>query len=604
MSPASKSKSKSRQKVSSKPSGAGNTGSGSPASAYNPISGTFHSLDTAPVGSSPTMHNSSRFRNIDDRNENSGSSHGTVTDYDSASNNGSCSGESEDPKEKTTGTVPKQETVPGCDNDKREKIRQKNERKHQRQKERRAQELHERCCGYLMSRKLEALSQQLVAMGFSSERATLALILNEGKLEESVAWLFDVSEEATQSKDTNLGNGSNLKIDVSEELAQIAVMEVKHKCSKQEVEKAIIASEGDLEKAEETLRAQKQEQPPTPPKPQEIPISSNLMRPQEKHIAPVTMQQRMNERDFNPTKAGASMLNPLDPGNRNMQSLKMNQQKLMEKRWPPTASSPSVSYSLASPMQVAPPSAKMEPRYGGIVGNDGRYIPQSSVREPAIMMHRPQPINAMQKHVSTVDASPPETTGWYPSNFPGFEIAKSNGNLPQNQSRVSVSQENLSLQQYYHQACNKQQHFFSGHVDFTVSGLESSWSRMGSSSPSLAVPPSLGLFSGWGSMGTSGSSSPVDWNTGGSMPECDYTSIDWTLEANSSSSKSNGLWLGLSSFLKNNSGASLAGTNGICISELQDGMAMEAPSGTHEWTSPFAGKDIFRVPRQFVTSSL
>ncbi|GKG25536.1 UBA-like protein, partial [Tanacetum coccineum] len=42
-------------------------------------------------------------------------------------------------------------------------------------------------------------------------------------------------------------------------------MEMKFKCSKQEVERAIVACEGDLEQAAETLKNQKQEQPPTAP---------------------------------------------------------------------------------------------------------------------------------------------------------------------------------------------------------------------------------------------------------------------------------------------------------------------------------------------------
>ncbi|KAM3685742.1 hypothetical protein ACB098_11G143400 [Castanea mollissima] len=57
MSPASKPKSKfkskpsagatkEQQKTSSKPSGSSNTGGGNPASAYNPVSGTFHSIET------------------------------------------------------------------------------------------------------------------------------------------------------------------------------------------------------------------------------------------------------------------------------------------------------------------------------------------------------------------------------------------------------------------------------------------------------------------------------------------------------------------------------------------------------------------------------
>lgn len=107
MSPASKSKSKpsgkaskEQQKAPIKPSGSANAGNGVPASAYNPISGTFHTLDTSSVATSPPYHDNGRFRNIDDTDEHSSRPHGTVSEYDSVSNNGSCSGESEDPKEK------------------------------------------------------------------------------------------------------------------------------------------------------------------------------------------------------------------------------------------------------------------------------------------------------------------------------------------------------------------------------------------------------------------------------------------------------------------------------------------------------------------------
>ncbi|KAG0496078.1 hypothetical protein HPP92_000769 [Vanilla planifolia] len=122
----------------------------------------------------------------------------TTADYDSISINGSCSGDSEDHKEKITCTAPRTETIPGFDNDKKDKNKLKNERKHQRQKERRAQELHERCIGFLTSRKFEALSHQLIAMGFSSDRANMALIANEGRMEESVAWLLLDGEENKQ----------------------------------------------------------------------------------------------------------------------------------------------------------------------------------------------------------------------------------------------------------------------------------------------------------------------------------------------------------------------------------------------------------------------
>ncbi|KAJ6346815.1 hypothetical protein OIU76_003487 [Salix suchowensis] len=223
MSPASKSKTKSKDKTpaksakeqpkaSIKSSGSSNSVTANPANAYNPISGTFHTLEIPPVAAFPPLHDNGRFRNIDDTDEHSSSPHGTVSEFDSVSNNGSSSGESEDIKEKIANST-RQETIPGLDSDRREKIRQKNEKKHQRQRERRAQELHDRCSGYLISRKLERLSQQLVAMGFSHEQATLALMLNEGRVEESVNWLFEGSEEEAQ-RESKLERDGDLKIDI------------------------------------------------------------------------------------------------------------------------------------------------------------------------------------------------------------------------------------------------------------------------------------------------------------------------------------------------------------------------------------------------------
>lgn len=633
MSPASKSKSKSKskpsagaakeqQKTSSKPSGSTNTGGGSPASAYNPVSGTFHTLETSPVVPLPPLHDSGRYRNIDDTDEHSSSPHGTVSEYDSVSNNGSCSGESEDPKEKIAHSTLRQEVVPGSDNDRREKIRVKNERKHQRQREKRAQELHDRCNGYLMSRKLEALSQQLVAMGFSSERATLALMLNEGKVEESVAWLFDGNEEAHHKDITELGSGANMKIDISEELARISVLEEGYKWSKQEVERVVVACEGDLDKAEETIRAQKQEQPATPSKPEETAGTKNLMRPQEMPAASATIQQRRNERDFNYPKTTAAVPTFSEPGNRNLQILKANQLKaLAEKRWAATGSSPSASLNLAPPMQVAPLSAKV-----GVVGNEGRILQQGAVREPVVVMQRPQSLNAKQIPVSSVSASPAGTVPWYISSVPAVENIRSNGKLIQNQNVGGLGWENQSSEQFYHQAPYKEFPFMFRPVDPTSAGLGGSWSTRGASSPSLMVPSeprgswstmggsshsltapsSLGLFPAQGSAGTFGSSSHVDWNTGGLMPDCDYTSINWAVNYPSDSKSSSGLLLGFSSLLRNSSGMRLGNPNGKFISGLQDGgVAAESSSssaGSREWTSPFAGKDIFSAPRQFVIS--
>ncbi|KAK9156578.1 hypothetical protein Scep_003152 [Stephania cephalantha] len=671
MSPASRSKGKDKssarvakdqQKTPSKAPASGATGNGVAASAYDPLSGTFHTLETPPpAASSPPSHSNGRFRNIDETEEHSGSSLGTGAEYDSVSNNDSCSGESEDQKEKISGTAARHEAIPGADNDKREKIRQKNERKHQRQREKRAQELHEKCSGYLMSRKLEALAQQLVAMGFSSERATVALILNEGRIEESVAWLFEGGEEGSQPKDTNFDSNSNLKIDITEELARIADMELRFRLSKQEVERAVVAVEGDLDKAAETLRAQKQEPPTSPPKPEEIGdppatgvsksavyASQHLIRPQIKASSPVIIQQRRDERDFNYTKAVpvvAAAAAP-DPANRNLQSLKRIQPKpewarpqataAVEKRWTGAASSPSVSYSLASPLQAASPPVKTEVRYVAVGGEVKNLLP-GTLREPVIVMQRPQTISAKQNPPATsASVSSPATTGWYPSSVTGAEIMKPNASLnaslPQISSSTNIGPNSINAQQFYHQP--HYQSLVSTQMESPASGWGGSWSTTtsgmssSSSSTSLAVPSSLGLFSGWGSNGGSGSSSSIDWNTGGSIPHCDYTSIDWTLESTSSNSRPRGLWMGLASLVKNNrmyddswssltassaaptsSTARSTSSNSVRLGGLQEGgVAADAPpaptsDGLQEWTSPFEGKDLFNISRQFVATS-
>ncbi|KAL9386440.1 hypothetical protein Peur_019564 [Populus x canadensis] len=658
MSPASKSNTKSKDKTSAKSaieqpkasiksSGSTNSVTGNPANAYNPISGTFHTLEIPAAAAFPPLHDNGRFRNIDDTDEHSSSPHGTVSEYDSVSNNGSCSGESEDIKEKIINST-RQETIPGLDSDRREKIRQRNEKKHQRQRERRVQELHDRCSGYLMSRKLERLSQQLVAMGFSHEQAILALMLNEGRVEESVNWLFEGSEEEAQ-KDSKLESGGNLKIDINEELAQISAMEMRYKCSKQEVERAVVACEGDLVKAEETLQPQKQEPPATPPRQEYTADTNNLRRLHEKHVpvTSVTAQQRMNERDFN-YKTAIPVPTYSEPGSRNLQPL--NQPKpLADKRWGATGSSPAFSSSMGPSMQVAPPSTKLDVQLGftegvgttgsssafsssmgpsmqvappstklgvqlGFTGNERKNV-QQIVREPV----SPQSMNAKQNTVPYASATPSVTAGWYSNNVPGVEHMRSNVKLLSNQSTGSLGLVNQSSQQFYHPVSYKQNPFpYSGPVNYTSNGLggtrspsltvpsqlQGSYGKTTASLPSLAAPSSLGLFTGWGSAGTLGSSH-VDWNTGGLMSEFDYTSIDWTLDSNMLSSKSNGLWLGLSSLLRNTSSTRTSSTNSSFLSGLRDsGVAKETSSsaGSREWTSPFAGKDIFSLPRQFVTS--
>uniref|UniRef100_A0A2N9GX24 UBA domain-containing protein n=1 Tax=Fagus sylvatica TaxID=28930 RepID=A0A2N9GX24_FAGSY len=598
MSPASRSKSKDKkaskepQKPSAKSSGPANAGSGTPASAYNPLLGTFHTLEMSPTSSPSPLHSNGRFGNMDETDEHPGGLLVAGVEYDSVSNNGSWSGESEDHKEKSSNLLIRQETIPGAEGDKREKIRQKNERKHQRQKERRAQELHERCSGYLMSRKLEALAQQLVVMGFPHERATMALILNEGKVEQSVNWLFEGGEEAEKHGDQNL-SGSNLKIDISEELARIADMETRYKCSKQDVERAVVACEGDLEKAVETLEAMKLDPPSAPPKPEEtgdpptisngkLSVAATNTKPQLKPN-PATIQQKMDDRDFNYTKAAVTVVGSSEPGNKN----------------------------------VSAPPAKTETRFLA-VGN----LQPGTVREPIIMMQRPQSLKTKQVPTTSMSSSPPGTAAsWYPN---GIEVMKSNGFLQQIPSTRSLSPNNPSSNQMYHQLQYKQQQqqqFLPSSIPGDSPGTgrgNGLWSRTGAS-PTLAAASSLGLFSGLGSTGSSGASSPVDWNTGGSMSHLDYASIDWTLDRNLSSTSPNGLWLGLPSFTRNNthmydlntSGVnaqpamrSVPIPNGVSISGLQDNgvVAADTSAGSREWTSPFEGKDLFSLPRRFVSS--
>ncbi|KAG4953108.1 hypothetical protein HKD37_14G039124 [Glycine soja] len=647
MSPASRSKSKDRkpskeaQKASAKPTGSGNVAAGVPASAYNPLLGTFHTLDMSPTPTSP-IHSNGRFRNIDETDEHPVSSVVAGVEYDSVSNNGSWSGESEEHKEKSSNVSVRPESVPGADNDKREKIRQKNERKHQRQKERRAQELHERCTGYLMSRKLEALSQQLVAMGFSHERATMALILNEGRVEESVAWLFEGGEDADGNKDTNIGRG-NLKIDISGELARIADMVTKYDCSKQEVERVIVNCEGDLDRAAETLREFKLDPPSAPPKPEETgdpPIINNVKqsgvasqnsRPQTKPV-PLPNQPKKDDKDFNYTKAALTIGVSSDSSNRNTQPLKRIQPKSewakpqqatvpADKRWPSAESNPSISYSLASPLQMSPQPAKSEAQYMP-AGGDFKNLQPGVAREPLIMMQQPQTVNEEQVPATSMISSPPEiAAGRYPTNS-SDAVRSNNGFISHAPSTRSLSPNYLNSNQMDHQLqYQPQQQFVGGSSNSVDHQGNRIWNRTDAIAP-LAAATSLGLFSGLGSAGSSGASSPVDWSTGGTV-QFDYTNIDWSLDRSLASPRSNGLWLGFSPFSRSSS-AQMYDSNALgVVAEssmrpvptnrsmnaprpgLQDGgvaSAETSAAGSREWGSPFEGKDLFSLPRQFVSS--
>ncbi|KAF5744998.1 hypothetical protein HS088_TW07G00579 [Tripterygium wilfordii] len=638
MSPTSRSKSKDKkagkdtQKASSNPTGTPNAGSGVPPSAYNPHLGTFHALEITPASSASPFYANGHFCNIDETEVSYGSSLGTGAEYDSVSNNGSWSEESEDHKEKSSNPPARQDVIPGADGDKREKTRQKNEKKHQRQKERRAKELHERCNGYLMSRKLEKLAQQLVSMGFPRERAIMALIFNKGKVEQSISWILEEGEEPDKHRDHNLVG--NLKIDISDELSQITNLEMRFKCTKQEVERAAVTCEGDLEKAEEYLRALKQDSPSAPSKPEEnsysptpsngkvsAAVSQSAVRLQTKPNLLATIEQRRDEKENHSKTSGVVGVSS-EPGSRSVQPLKRIQPKLewakqqqiavpAEKRWSTTGSNPSASYSLASSLRVSPPAANAEAHYVA-VGNEYKNLQPGIVREPVVMMQIPQSVNTKQVLATSMSSSPPgSAASWHPAN--SVEIMKSSRLIPHISTARSLGPSNLNSHQLY------QQHFVPSSVPGDSPGA--SRGNITSTSPTLAPASSLGLFSGLGSTGSSGASSPVDWSTPGSMAHFDYTNIDWSLnrEGGLSLEGPSGSWLGTgtmrnSTHLDDSNASGMAAKmamrsvpkgNRIPLAGLQDGGASvtEAPAASsREWTSPFEGKDLFSIPRQFVSS--
>ncbi|GER31726.1 ubiquitin-associated domain-containing family protein, partial [Striga asiatica] len=576
-------------KASSKPSLHINSSiSGAPASGYNPLSGTFHTFDTSPIPTSTPLPTNTRFRNMDELDDPNPSLNGT--EYDSISNNGSWSGESEDHREKPPHPRAEPSPVPGADNDKREKIRLKNERKHQRQKERRAQELHERCTGYLMSRKLEALSQQLVSMGFPQDRAMMALILNEGRVEESVAWLFEEDNNNNNRQEAQSLYNGNLKIDISEEVARVAEMEVRYKASKQEVQRAVVSCEGDLQLADEMLRSQKEEEPPAKleqgREEKDFNYKQNPIRIQAKATVPVSSQQRREEKDFNYTKPPPTVGPSAEPVTKNVQVLKVppkpgtsasvgshnnsttNNNKIHSN------SNPSTSIPLSS---SSPLLAKTEaPRFLA-VGNELKSLQLGSVKEPVVVMQRPQP----QQPISIPKQAPPQSPS---TSLGSYETLRPNRLDPSFAVARAVNPEIVSSNPMYSQFHYQQQQQQQQYV---------------SNSRGLAAASSLGLFSGVGTNG--GYSGSVDWKTGGSILHCDYANVDWSLDRGLLPQRPNGLWPRTSYPVQNNGYGVRSGMRPVLSGGVSHGLP-EGDSSSWEWSSPFEEKDIFSLPRQYVSS--
>ncbi|XP_019083581.1 PREDICTED: uncharacterized protein LOC104703508 isoform X1 [Camelina sativa] len=647
MSPATNSKSKDKKtgkeaahKASPKqpsPSLNGNTTSMA-AHAYNPLLGTFQVLDSVSVASSDPPLQYGRFRSID--HEAADVNNGVESD--SVSNNGSCSGDSED--HKTTNLPLKQEVIPGADNDKREKVRQKNGRKHQRQKERRALDLYDKCTTYLMSRKLEALTQQLVAMGLSQEHATTALMMNDGKVEESVHWYFDRGEEEIEKQ--SIKTPVNLKIDITEELARITQMELQLKCTRQEIERAVVQAEGDLDRAVQVMKGTRYDEFSVPVKQEESgdPLTptngkhtvgigyqnSDAERLETQTLPSPGLQPPRDDKSFNYTRSPSTteLVNKMLAQPMKRSELKLEWPKpqqsaaLADKRWPNTGQVPSSSYSFPSSPSPSPQLAsRVEARYLAS-GNEFKNLQQQQAanRESVMTMRqRPQVVSTNPIPTSSMSAPP---TSWHPA--ANIEIMKSNGfiqthNIP---SARSPSPNNLNPNQIYQQLQYQNQKRFSNtnQVDPHASmarGNGGLWTKNTASSPSISAAWSLGLFSAVGSAGTSGASSPVDWISGGGS--VDYTSIDWSLDQGlSQNSRVNGNWSGLKSSshtydanmnrysLNGSMGGRVNSSNGVSMENAGVGVVVETQQAatSQDWTSPFEGKDIFGLSRKYVPPSL
>ncbi|KAG6547516.1 hypothetical protein Mapa_010964 [Marchantia paleacea] len=568
------------------------SGSGIPSNAYNPGSGTFHRLDSS-IPETMVVNQSGRFRSIDDSDD-IGSIIGSYSEYDSMSNNGSCSGESEDQSHNIHGKDKKGTHPPGLvgasGSDKRDKIRYKNEKKHQRQKERRAQELRDRCTNYLMSRRLEALAQQLVAMGFPSERATMALILNEGHVERSVAWLLEGGEGEVKENWND-----HLKIDISEEQARIAELEFRFKYQRVEIERAIVACEGDLEKAAEWLR-DRHPQLPTPVPP---PTTASATTTDYGHLS----QERTKEQNY-PTPAESSpyLVNAQGRGNSGLYQALNNQRRedkelhLSQSRnqGHPSSIRPSGTVEGSFPLaRTVPQNGSEWQRLSSNVS--GRYL-NNSLKTSHVPQPSPHAYPTPVRHVSGTRVHPTDHGPSFhkeksnhltsrdpvvmpqlsqspitPPNIrsssasPSFSPSSWNGNGLSASSPSSVLYFNGPPGEVLSKAGTTSKasgELYGKQVEDMVHvqpaqanrmDVYSAWSNSGSfgsrdigaQSASLRASTSHsrsqstpGFLSGWGS-GLSGASAEWSmWVSGG----CDYKTIDWSMGASPSNSTDTSVW--------------------------------------------------------------
>lgn len=261
--------------------------------------------------------------------------------------------------------------------------------------------------------------------------------------------------------------------------------------------------------------------------------------------------------------------------------------------------------------KVSPPT-----RSTGIVMSEGKHISQGNMREPVVVMKRPDFINMKQKSVTSIDfsSSSLETTEWgakqksVSSSADSFSFSGTTERVP---SKGSMG---LKASKPFH---------FQG----KGKGKQSDITSSSSFEPSLILRklPQLSLFYGWSSLGKS---HPKKWSN--TNPPFDYERIDWTLEAHLMPPKrlpSSRMSTGISSSMhtlrsaSTKASSSSSSSSSACLWEwnsliarsdliwLQEvwssaGAAASSTSsaGLCEWTSPFAGRDLFNVPQKYVTT--
>lgn len=366
----------------------------------------------------------------------------------------------------------------------------------------------------------------------------------------------------------------------------------------------------------------------------------------EQKDATTNIQHKWNEKDLYTTHAFTAG-SPVDSMSQNPLSLERMQSKLEwakaqqirmpeEKRWPVAASTTSASFSLSPALQASPPPAKVEAHFVGI-GNGQNSQPLVPVREPVTVIQRHQPLGHIREPV-TVTQQPQFVNGkmgpsksvslssvgtvasWYPGNV---ETLKSNGFVPSVSATRSLTPVNVGTSQLYNQfSAQPSQPFASSSDPMEPLGITRGnglRSRI-SASPAISAASSLGLFSGFGGNVSSGSSLPLDWNSGSTMAHFDYSSIDWSFDRGSSMSSPSAVQIGTNGFMKHETRVYDSFPSGVGVKSsmrrvlsnggsvgLQDGVVPPETSsmkGSREWTSPFEERDLFSLPRQFVSSHL